>query len=245
MERIDGRNCDDLRFIRITPDYLMHPEGSVLIEVGNTKVICTASVEEKVPPFLRGGGKGWVTAEYGMLPRSTDSRMSREATRGKQGGRTMEIQRLIGRSLRAAVDLEKLGERSVLIDCDVVQADGGTRTAAITGGCVALAIAFEKLIANGKLTDNPLKAMVAAVSLGVFNGAKYLDLCYQEDSTADVDFNIAMLENGAIVEIQGTAEGSTFSQEDLNAMLVMATKGIRELVIEQKKALSRRDKCKK
>ena len=237
MERIDGRCYDALRPVQILPDYLIHPEGSVLITVGNTKVLCTASVEEKVPPFLRGSGKGWVTAEYGMLPRSTGSRMQREAARGKQSGRTVEIQRLIGRCLRAAMDLHKLGERTILIDCDVLQADGGTRTAAVTGSCVALALALAKLQGEGKLEEYPLRGMVAAVSLGLVAGKMCLDLSYPEDATADVDLNIAMLEDGRLVEIQGTAEGEAFTPQELEMMLQLATKGIKELIQVQKNAL--------
>ena len=215
--RPSGRANDQLRDVRISRHYTMHAEGSVLVEFGNTKVLCTASVTRGVPRFLRGSGSGWVTAEYGMLPRSTGSRMDREAMRGKQGGRTVEIQRLIGRSLRAILDLKKLGENTITIDCDVIQADGGTRTASITGACVAL---------------------LAAVSVGVYKGKPVLDLDYAEDSKAETDMNVIMTEAGGFVEIQGTAEGETFSQEELSSMLALASKGIKELIVLQKAALS-------
>ncbi len=238
--RPSGRENDQMREVKITRNYTMHAEGSVLVEFGNTKVLCTASVERGVPRFLRGSGSGWVTAEYGMLPRSTGSRMGREAARGKQGGRTVEIQRLIGRSLRAILDLKKLGENTITIDCDVIQADGGTRTASITGACVALmdAIAFLKKDKNGAMKGNPIKGMLAAVSVGVYKGNPVLDLDYAEDSKAETDMNVIMTEAGGFVEIQGTAEGETFSQEELNSMLALASKGIKELVELQKAALA-------
>ena len=236
--RPSGRSLNQLRDIRITRNYTMHAEGSVLVEFGNTKVICTASVETSVPPFLRGKGQGWVTAEYGMLPRSTGSRMGREAARGKQQGRTVEISRLIGRSLRAAVDLTELGENSILIDCDVIQADGGTRTAAITGACVAMVDGINWLLANGKIKKNPLKQMIAAVSVGIYNGEAVLDLDYDEDSNAETDLNVVMTENGGFVEIQGTAEGEAFTPDELNAMLALAQEAIVELSAIQKASLA-------
>ena len=236
--RPSGRNPDQLRDIRLTRHYTKHAEGAVLTEFGDTRVICTASVENKVPPFLKGQGQGWVTAEYGMLPRSTGDRMGREASRGKQGGRTIEIQRLIGRSLRAAVDLEALGEHSIVIDCDVIQADGGTRTAAITGGCVALVDALNTLVANGRLSRSPLKQMVGAISVGVYDGTPVLDLDYPEDSSAETDMNVIMTERGGFIEIQGTAEGESFEQQELDAMLGLARKGINELFEAQKAALA-------
>ncbi|WP_166269727.1 ribonuclease PH [Marinobacter caseinilyticus] len=236
--RPSGRAPNQARDIRITRHYTRHAEGSVLVEFGDTKVICTASVENKVPPFLRGEGKGWITAEYGMLPRSTGSRMGREAARGKQGGRTVEIQRLIGRSLRAAVDLTKLGEHSITIDCDVIQADGGTRTAAITGGCVALVDALNTLVANGRIKQSPLIQMVAAVSVGVFKGTPVIDLDYPEDSEAETDMNVIMTDRGGFIEIQGTAEGAPFVQEELDSMLGLAKQGIDQLFDVQKTALA-------
>ena len=238
--RPSGRANDQLREVRISRHYTMHAEGSVLVEFGNTKVLCTASVTRGVPRFLRGSGSGWVTAEYGMLPRSTGSRMDREAMRGKQGGRTVEIQRLIGRSLRAILDLKKLGENTITIDCDVIQADGGTRTASITGACVALmdAVASLKKDKNGAMKGNPIKGMLAAVSVGVYKGKPVLDLDYAEDSKAETDMNVIMTEAGGFVEIQGTAEGETFSQEELSSMLALASKGIKELIVLQKAALS-------
>ncbi|TDT44486.1 RNAse PH [Halospina denitrificans] len=235
--RPSGRNPDQLRDIRMTRHYTKHAEGAVLVEFGDTKVICTASVENKVPPFLKGQGQGWITAEYGMLPRSTGDRMGREASRGKQGGRTIEIQRLIGRSLRAAVDLTALGEHSVVIDCDVIQADGGTRTAAITGGCVALVDALNSLVAQGRLKQSPLKQMIGAISVGVHNGTPVLDLDYAEDSTAETDMNVIMTDKGGFIELQGTAEGEPFEQSELDAMLGLARKGIEELFEAQKSAL--------
>jgi ribonuclease PH len=226
-----------MREIRITRNYTKHAEGSVLVEFGDTKVICTASVEERVPGFLRGQGQGWVTAEYGMLPRSTGSRMGREAARGKQGGRTMEIQRLIGRSLRAVIDLKVLGERSIAIDCDVIQADGGTRTASITGGYVALADAINHLLENKILKKNPLIGQVASVSVGIYKDLPVLDLDYDEDSNAETDMNVVMNDAGHFIELQGTAEGHAFSQEEMNTMLDYARKGIVELIQHQKEAL--------
>ena len=235
--RPSGRANDQLRDVRITRNYTKHAEGSVLVEFGDTKVICTASVDTSVPPFLRGKGQGWVTAEYGMLPRSTGSRMIREAAKGKQQGRTVEISRLIGRSLRAAVDLEALGENTITIDCDVIQADGGTRTASITGASVALADAIQWLKANGKVKGEPLKQMIAAISVGIYKGKAVMDLDYAEDSNAETDLNVVMTENGGYVEIQGTAEGEAFSGDELNAMLGLAQKAISELSDVQKAAL--------
>ena len=236
--RPSNRAPDEMRKITISRNFTMHAEGSVLIECGHTKVICTASIEERVPPFLRGKGQGWVTAEYGMLPRSTSSRMRREASSGKQGGRTQEIQRLIGRSLRAVVDMEKLGERTIAIDCDVIQADGGTRTASITGGYVALADAVNKLIADGKLTESPLTGSVASISVGIFNGVAVLDLDYPEDSNAHTDMNVVMDNEGRFIEVQGTAEGHPFSRDELNTLLDLAAKGIGELSTMQQEALA-------
>lgn len=236
--RPSSRRPDELRTVRITRHYTCHAEGSVLIEFGNTKVICTASVEENVPGFLKGKGQGWVTAEYGMLPRSTGSRMKREAASGKQGGRTQEIQRLIGRSLRAVVDLKKLGERQIVVDCDVIQADGGTRTASITGAFVALTDAINGLIVAGKLTESPIKEAVAAISVGVFDNTPVLDLDYPEDSGCETDMNVVMAESGKFIEIQGTAEGEAFSRAEMNALLDLAEAGIRELFALQKQALA-------
>ena len=235
--RPSGRNPDALRQIRITRSYTRHAEGAVLIECGDTKVICTASVLEKVPPHKKGSGEGWVTAEYGMLPRSTNTRTDREAARGKQSGRTQEIQRLIGRSLRAVVDLKKLGERTVHIDCDVIQADGGTRTASITGAWVALADAASWLLAQGKISESPLTDQVAAVSVGIYRGVPVLDLDYVEDSDCDTDMNVVMTGSGGLIEVQGTAEGATFSRKELNALLDLAEAGIRQLATAQKAAL--------
>ncbi|MCR8923767.1 ribonuclease PH [Dasania sp. GY-MA-18] len=237
MTRPSGRAVDQLREVSITRNFTCHAEGSVLVCFGNTKVICTASIENRVPPFMRGEGRGWVTAEYGMLPRSTGSRMGREAARGKQGGRTVEIQRLIGRSLRAAVDLEALGENSITIDCDVIQADGGTRTASITGACVAMADAIAVMQERGMIEGNPLKQMIAAISVGVYEGKAVLDLDYPEDSNAETDMNVIMGENGGFIEVQGTAEGEPYSREELNQMLDLAGKGIGELIAMQKEAL--------
>ncbi|TDG15705.1 ribonuclease PH [Seongchinamella unica] len=238
MQRPSGRSPDQLRNITITRKFTCHAEGSVLICFGNTKVICTASVEEGVPRFLRGKGSGWVTAEYGMLPRSTDSRMGREASRGKQGGRTVEIQRLIGRSLRAALDLNKLGENTITIDCDVIQADGGTRTASITGALVALVDAVNYLQREKIIKTDPLLEMVASVSVGVYQGVPVLDLDYPEDSAADTDMNVIMGESGGFIEVQGTAEQAPFRREELNAMLDLASDGIFQLIEKQKAALA-------
>lgn len=238
MTRPSGRRPEQLRQVKITRDYTCHAEGSALIEFGNTKVLCTASVENGVPRFLRGSGQGWVTAEYGMLPRSTNSRMGREAVRGKQSGRTQEIQRLIGRSLRAAVDLEQLKENTIHIDCDVIQADGGTRTASITGACVALVDAIGHLQRQKIITGDPLIGMVAAVSVGVYKGTPVLDLDYAEDSKADTDMNIVMDANGGYIEIQGTAEEAPFSAAVLNDMLQLANRGIADLIRVQKMALA-------
>lgn len=237
MARFDGRQNDQLRSVKMTKDYIIHPQGSVLIEMGNTKVICTAMIEEKVPPFLKGSGTGWITAEYGMLPGSTQTRKIRDAAKGKIDGRSMEIQRLIGRALRSVVDLAKLGERTIWIDCDVIQADGGTRTAAITGSFVALMSAFQKLIAQGTLESAPITDYVAAVSVGVHNGEAILDLCYEEDSKAEVDMNLVMTGSGKFIEIQGTGEERPFDQEELTQMLAIGNKGIRELMAIQKLTL--------
>lgn len=232
------RAADALRPVRITPHFLPHADGSALIECGNTRVICTASIDENVPPFLRGQGQGWITAEYGMLPAATATRSRREAAAGKQSGRTQEIQRLIGRALRAAADLQKLGERQILIDCDVIQADGGTRTASITGAYVALALAVRKLLSDGLIAENPLVSQIAAVSAGIVGGVPLLDLDYPEDSGCDSDVNIVMNGAGGIIEIQGTAEGAPFSSAELAALLRLAQKGVGELVVEQKRALA-------
>ena len=236
--RPSGRQPNELRKITITRHYTKHAEGSVLVEFGDTKVLCTASVEEKVPGFLRGKNEGWVTAEYGMLPRSTGSRMAREAARGKQSGRTMEIQRLIGRSLRAAVDLKALGERSITIDCDVIQADGGTRTASITGAFVALQDAINFLIKKKKIKKNPLHGQIASVSVGIYKGTPVLDLDYDEDSNAETDMNVVMNDSGAYIELQGTAEGHAFRPEELQAMLALANDGIKTLMQNQREALA-------
>ena len=231
------RAADALRAVRITRGYTMHAEGSVLIEFGNTKVLCTASVEEKVPPHKRGSGEGWVTAEYGMLPRATHTRSDREAAKGKQSGRTQEIQRLIGRSLRAVFDLQKLGERTISLDCDVLQADGGTRTASITGAFVAAHDAVTRLLAEGKVAESPIKDHVAAISVGILDGAPLLDLEYVEDSTCDTDMNVVMTGAGHYVEVQGTAEGVAFTRREMDELLMLAEKGIAELVALQKAAL--------
>ena len=235
--RPSGRAVDQLRAIRITRAYTRHAEGSVLIECGDTRVICTASIEEKVPGFLKGKGQGWMTAEYGMLPRSTHSRMDREAARGKQSGRTQEIQRLIGRSLRAAFDLQAFGERTLHLDCDVIQADGGTRTASITGAMVAAYDAFAGLVAAGTLPAVPVRHFVAAISVGMVGGVPVLDLDYIEDSGCDTDMNVVMTEAGHFVEVQGTAEGEAFDRDGMNRLLDLAQKGIGELVVMQKQAL--------
>jgi len=238
MTRPSGRRPEQLRPVRISRSYTKHAEGSVLVEFGETKVICTASVEESVPRFLRGKGQGWVTAEYGMLPRSTHSRMHREASRGKQGGRTQEIQRLIGRSLRQAVNLKALGEVTITVDCDVIQADGGTRTASITGACVALCDALNHIVAKRKLKEHPLRHMVASVSVGIYNGIPVLDLDYDEDSNAETDMNVVMNEKGGFIEVQGTAEGEPFSEEEFTAMTALAKRGITDLIRVQKMALA-------
>ena len=235
--RSGGRALDQLRPIRITRHYTMHAEGAVLIEFGNTRVLCTASVEEKVPPHKRGSGEGWVTAEYGMLPRATHTRSDREAARGKQSGRTQEIQRLIGRSLRAVFDLKALGERTIQIDCDVIQADGGTRTAAITGAWVAAQDAVNTLLAAGKISASPLTGAVAAVSVGIVQGQPLLDLEYVEDVACDTDMNVVMTGAGHYVEVQGTAEGAAFSRQEMDQLLALAEKGIAELVALQRQSL--------
>jgi ribonuclease PH len=235
--RPSNRTVDQLRPIRLTRQYTKHAEGSVLIECGDTKVICTASIEDKVPGFLKGKGQGWMTAEYGMLPRSTHTRMDREAARGKQSGRTQEIQRLIGRSLRAAFDLEAFGERTLHLDCDVIQADGGTRTASITGAMVAAYDAFNALVGRGVIASVPVTQFVAAVSVGVYKGMPVLDLDYIEDSNCDTDMNVVMTDLGHFVEVQGTAEGAAFSRAGMNRLLDLAEHGIRELVTVQKQAL--------
>jgi ribonuclease PH len=231
--RPSGREASQLRELRFTPDYTRHAEGSVLAEFGHTRVLCTASVEDRVPVWMRNTGRGWVTAEYGMLPRSTHTRSGREAARGKQGGRTMEIQRLIGRSLRAVTNLEALGERSVTLDCDVIQADGGTRTAAISGAYVALALAMYRLKKSGALKRNPLHGQVAAVSVGIYRGTPVLDLDYDEDSEAETDMNIVMNDAGRFIEVQGTAEGHAFTDEEFTAMIDLARAGIAEIVAAQ------------
>lgn len=236
--RPSGRALDQLRDVKITRNFTKHAEGSVLVEFGDTKVICTASVDKGVPRFMRGEGRGWVTAEYGMLPRSTGSRMIREAAKGKQSGRTVEISRLIGRCLRAAVDMEKLGENTIQLDCDVIQADGGTRTASITGACVALADAVNSLIESGRIKENPIKSMVGAVSVGIYEGQPVLDLDYPEDSVAETDLNVIMNAKGGFIEIQGTAEQEAFSDEELASMLALAKKGIAELCEIQQAALN-------
>ncbi|MTI86153.1 MAG: ribonuclease PH [Firmicutes bacterium] len=237
MQRTDGRNNNQMRPVKVHRDFTKHAEGSVLIEMGDTKVICTASVEERVPPWLRDAGKGWVTAEYSMLPRSTGTRTSREAARGKIGGRTHEIQRLIGRSLRAVIDLKALGERSVVLDCDVIQADGGTRTASITGAFVALADALGKMVKDGRISKMPLQDFVAAISVGVVKDEILLDLCYSEDSAAEVDMNIVMTGAGKFVEIQGTGEEASFGRDEVNTMLDLATEGVQDLIKYQREVL--------
>lgn len=237
--RPSGRSSDELRPISIQRHFTKHAEGSVLIAYGDTRVLCTASVEARVPPWLRNKGKGWVTAEYGMLPRSTHTRSDREAARGKQQGRTLEIQRLIGRSLRAVIDLEALGERQIVVDCDVLQADGGTRTAAITGSYVALVDAVDSLLRNKALRSSPLHGQVASVSVGVYRGGAVLDLDYAEDSEAETDMNVVMNDAGGFIELQGTAEGHAFRREELDAMLGLAEKGVKELLEIQSEALHR------
>jgi ribonuclease PH len=238
--RPSGRQLDELRELTITRNYTCHAEGSVLITCGNTKVLCTASVESRVPGFLRGRGEGWVTAEYGMLPRSTGSRMRREASSGKQGGRTLEIQRLIGRSLRAVVDRAALGEHTITVDCDVIQADGGTRTASVTGAYVALVDACNWMLAKGKIKKNPVHGQVAAVSVGIFENTPVLDLDYPEDSCAETDMNVVMNDGGGFIELQGTAEGHAFRKDELDQLLVLADKGIKLLLEAQSASLSER-----
>lgn len=238
MKRPSERAADQMRQVSLTRHYTKHAEGSVLVEFGDTKVICTVSVEAGVPRFLRGSGQGWITAEYGMLPRSTGSRMQRESSRGKQGGRTLEIQRLIGRSLRAAVDLKTLGENTLYIDCDVIQADGGTRTASITGACVALVDALRAMKQRGALKKVPEVQMIAAISVGIYQGVPVLDLDYPEDSSADTDLNVVMTDKGGFIEVQGTAEAAPFSAEDLNAMLALARQGCEQLFSLQQAALA-------
>lgn len=235
--RPSNRENHQLRDIRFTRHFTKHAEGSVLVEFGDTKVICTASIVQGVPPFLKDSKKGWITAEYGMLPRSTHERMAREAAKGKQVGRTQEIQRLIGRSLRTVIDLSLLGEYTITVDCDVIQADGGTRTAAITGGCVALVDAIQKMQKSGKIKSNPIKQFVAAVSIGMYQGKPVLDLDYAEDSKAETDMNVVMTEHGGFIEIQGTAENGSFTQEELDSLLVLAKDGIQELIGKQKAVL--------
>lgn len=235
--RIDQRTLNQLRPVKITRNYTRYAEGSVLVEFGHTKVLCTASIDNSVPRFLKGKGQGWVTAEYGMLPRSTHTRSDREAARGKQSGRTQEIQRLIGRSLRSMVDLKKLGENTITIDCDVIQADGGTRTASITGAAVALVDAMNVLLEQKKIKHDPLKGLVAAISVGIHEGEALLDLCYEEDSTCETDLNVVMTQKGEFIEIQGTAEEKPFTREQANQMLALAEEGIKQLIVEQQKAL--------
>lgn len=239
FRRGNGRNPDDLRDIKITRGFTKHAEGSVLVEFGDTKVLCTASVEVGVPRFLKGKGEGWITAEYGMLPRSTHTRNDREAAKGKQSGRSLEIQRLIGRSLRAMVDLKKLGEHTITIDCDVIQADGGTRTASITGGAVALADALNHMRTKKMIKHDPLTQLIAAVSVGVVKGQAVLDLDYEEDSNCDTDMNVVMSQLGGFVEVQGTAEGKPFSREQADAMLILAEQGIKALIEKQQQALGK------
>lgn len=235
--RPSGRSADELRHVKLTRGFTRHAEGSVLVEFGDTRVLCNASVENKTPHFLKGTGKGWVTAEYGMLPRSTNQRMGREAARGKQSGRTQEIQRLIGRSLRAAVNLEALGEHTITIDCDVLQADGGTRTASITGAYVALVDAINHLLQTGRITKNPIHGHIASISVGIYKGTPILDLDYPEDSNAETDMNVVMNEAGAFIEIQGTAEGHAFRPTELQAMIELAEHGIKQLISAQHAAL--------
>jgi ribonuclease PH len=237
MERIDGRNNEQKRPVKITRNYTMYAEGSVLIEMGNTKVLCTASIDDKVPPFLKGTNEGWITSEYGMLPRSTQTRKPRESARGKVDGRTMEIQRLIGRALRSVVDLKALGEMTIWIDCDVLQADGGTRTASITGAFVALVDAINKVSEKAQFKKYPVRDYVAAISVGIINGEKMLDLCYEEDSNAQVDMNVVMTQAGEFVEIQGTGEERPFSRDDMDKLLEYGQKGVMELIALQKEAL--------
>ena len=240
MEKIlreDSREVDNIRKVNVIRNYTIHAEGSVLISFGNTKVICTASVSDKVPPFLRGQGKGWITAEYSMLPRATGERTQRESVKGKLSGRTMEIQRLIGRSLRSCINLDKLGERTITIDCDVIQADGGTRTASITGGYIALAMAVERMVRKGELAENPLISKVAAISVGIVSGIPMTDLKYSEDSAAEVDMNVVMNDKGEFIEVQGTGEEATYTRKELNTLLDMAEAGINQLLEIQEKTL--------
>jgi len=232
--RSDGRGCDQMRPVKLTPDFVPVAEGSVLIEIGQTRVICTATLDDGVPSFLKGMGKGWVTAEYGMLPRATEQRTARESTRGRQSGRTLEISRLIGRSVRAIIDQQKLGERTVWLDCDVIQADGGTRTASITGAYVAIALAFERMVATGIIKSMPLLDSVAATSVGLVMGDPLLDLCYEEDSRAEVDMNVVMTGSGRFVEVQATAEGRPFASGELDLLLNLAAAGIRNLTEHQR-----------
>jgi ribonuclease PH len=236
--RPSGRSADEMRAIRFTPEFTRHAEGSVLVEFGETRVLATASIESRVPHFLKGKSEGWITAEYGMLPRATHTRNAREAARGKQSGRTMEIQRLIGRSLRAVIDRSALGERTLTVDCDVLQADGGTRTASVTGGYVALALAIQKLLDNGQLKQNPIHGQIAAVSVGISRGTPVLDLDYAEDVEAETDMNVVMNEAGGLVEIQGTAEGHAFQRDELDKLIDLATKGIDELLEAQRAVLN-------
>ncbi len=237
--RPSGREPDQMRPVIFTPNFTKHAEGSVLAEFGDTRVLCTASVESRVPPWMRGAGHGWVTGEYGMLPRSTHSRSGREAARGRQGGRTMEIQRLIGRSLRAATDLDALGDRTITLDCDVLQADGGTRTAAISGAYVALLMAMQKLCKNRQLKTNPVHGQIAAVSVGIYNGVPVLDLDYEEDSQAETDMNVVMNETGHFVEVQGTAEGHAFTREEFDTLLELASAGVSEIIEAQNAAIAK------
>ncbi|AEF93499.1 Ribonuclease PH [Desulfotomaculum nigrificans CO-1-SRB] len=237
MERVDGRTPGQIRPVKITANYNKYAEGSVLIEIGDTRVICTATVEDRVPPFLKGLGKGWVTAEYSMIPRATGTRTAREAAKGKLSGRTMEIQRLIGRALRSVVDLEALGERMVTMDCDVIQADGGTRTSSITGAYVAMILALNKLVEQGMLEKIPVNDFIAATSVGIVNGTPVLDLCYAEDSAAEVDMNVVLTGTGRFVEIQGTGEEATFSRDEMNQLLDLAAAGIKELIKVQQQVL--------
>ena len=236
--RVDGRIATQMRPVRMTPNFIQAAEGSVLIEIGRTRVICTASVEEVVPPFLRNTGKGWVTSEYAMIPRATSTRTARESSTGKRSGRTLEIQRLIGRSLRTAIDMDRIGERTIWLDCDVIEADGGTRTASITGSFVALKLAVQNLLSSGKLLKDPMLCSVAAVSVGVVAGVPMLDLNYAEDSTADVDFNVVMTDKGEFVEIQGTAERNPFNESALNELLKLGRAGIFELIEKQRQVLA-------
>lgn len=237
MSRIDGRSNNETREIKITRNYIMHPQGSVLIECGNTKVICTATIDDKVPPFLKGSGEGWITCEYGMLPGSTQTRKARESSRGKVDGRTAEIQRLIGRALRSVVDLKKLGEKTIWIDCDVIQADGGTRTASITGAFVALVDAINNIDLSSRFDCYPIKNFVAAISVGIVENEILLDLCYEEDSNARVDMNVIMTDLSQYVEIQGTGEESPFTKEEMSRLLVLAEEGINKLVAIQRQSL--------